>query len=91
MDGITDLPYRCIVKKVFDKYNIDHELWLWTEFMNADGYMTHPARLIKHLICTDFDTPLFAQIYGGNEDTLIKTAQDIERKYPYFTGIELNI
>lgn len=59
--------------------------------MNADGYMTHPARLIKHMIHHSQETPLYAQIYGGNEDTLIKTAQDIERKYPSFAGIELNI
>lgn len=91
MDGITDLPYRTIVKKIFDRYNIDHELRLWTEFMNADGYMTHPARLVKHLIHHNQEIPLYAQIYGGNEDTLIKTAQDIERKYPSFAGIELNI
>jgi tRNA-dihydrouridine synthase len=91
MDGITDLPYRTIVKKIFDTYNTDHELRLWTEFMNADGYMTHPAKLIKHMIHHTKEIPLYAQIYGGNEDTLIKTAQDIEDKYPSFAGIELNI
>jgi tRNA-dihydrouridine synthase len=91
MDGITDLPYRTIVKKIFDAYNTDHELWLWTEFMNTDGYMTQPAKLIKHLIHHEQEVPLFAQIYGWNPDTLIKTAQDIEQKYPTFAGIELNI
>lgn len=91
MDGITDLPYRTIVKKIFDMYNTDHELWLWTEFMNTDGYMTHPAKLVKHLIHHEQEIPLYAQIYGGNPDTLIKTAQDIEHKYPTFAGVELNI
>ena len=91
MDGITDLPYRTIVKKIFDTYNTDHELRLWTEFMNTDGYMTHPAKLIKHLIHHEQEIPLFAQIYGWNPDTLIKTAQDIEQKYPSFAGVELNI
>ena len=91
MDGITDLPYRTIVKKIFDTYNTDHKLRLRTEFMNSDGYMTNPAKLIKHLIHHNQETPLYAQIYGGNPDTLIKTAQDIERKYPSFAWIELNI
>jgi len=84
MDGITDLPYRTIVKKIFDTYNTDHELRLWTEFMNTDGYMTHPAKLVRHLIHHEQEIPLYAQIYGGNPDTLIKTAQDIENKYPSF-------
>jgi len=91
MDGITDLPYRTIVKKIFDTYNTDHELRLWTEFMNTDGYMTNPAKLVKHLVHHDQEIPLYAQIYGWNPDTLIKTAQDIEKKYPSFAGIELNI
>lgn len=91
MDGITDLPYRTIVKKIFDTYNTDHELRLRTEFMNSNGYMTNPAKLIKHLIHHNQEVPLYAQIYGGNPDTLIKTAQDIERKYPSFAWIELNI
>ncbi len=59
--------------------------------MNTDGYMTHPAKLVKHLIHHEQEIPLFAQIYGWNPDTLIKTAQDIERKYPSFAGVELNI
>ena len=91
MDSITDLPYRTIVKKIFDQYNTKDELRLWTEFMNTDGYMTSPSRMIKHLIHHDQEIPLYAQIYGGNIDTLIKTAQDIEHKYPTFAGIELNI
>ncbi|HMT26897.1 MAG TPA: tRNA-dihydrouridine synthase family protein [Candidatus Absconditabacterales bacterium] len=92
MDGITNSAYRIIVKQIFDKYNKnpDHKLGLWTEFMNADGYCINPSRLIHHIIRTEFETPLIAQIYGGNEDMLIKAAQDIDKKY-FFSGIELNI
>ncbi len=64
MDGITDLPYRTIVKRIFDIYNTDHKLRVWTEFMNTDGYMTHPAKLIKHLIHHEQEIALIAQIYG---------------------------
>lgn len=59
--------------------------------MSADGYMINPSRLVKHLITRQHEKNCIAQIYGGNNDTLVKTAQDIERKYPYFRGIELNI
>ena len=82
MDGITDCPYRLIVQDIFARYKRpeDH-LFTWTEFMSADGY----------LITTSTEAHLIAQIYGGNRDTLITTAIDIEQKYPSFAGIELNI
>ncbi len=59
--------------------------------MNADGYMINPPRLVRHIVLNDAETKLIAQIYGWNEDTLVKTAIDIERKYPQYMGIELNI
>lgn len=92
MDGVTDFPFRSLVQDIFEKYKKpDQELWSWTEFMSADGYMINPSRLIKHLITNPDEKNLIAQIYGGNIDTLTKTAQDIEHKYPSFAGIELNI
>ena len=91
MDGVTDLAYRTIVQDVVKQYNTADTLRTWTEFMNTDGYMTHPSRLVKHLIHQDQEKKLIAQIYGWNPDTLIKTAIDIEQKYPSFFGIELNI
>jgi Trp operon repressor len=59
--------------------------------MSADGYMINPSRLIKHLIKDKTEQHLIAQIYGGNIDTLTKTIQDIQKKYPDFMGVELNI
>lgn len=92
MDGVTDYPYRKIVKEIFQYYNNTKDiLRTWTEFMSADGYMINPSRLVKHLINDSTEEHLIAQIYGWNIDTLVKTAQDIEKKYPWFHGIELNI
>ncbi len=93
MDGITDYIYRRIVQEIFDQYG-DHDnfqLWKWTEFMSANGYMINPSRLVTHLTTSSDEQHLRAQIYWWNIDTLLKTAQDIERKYPFFTWIELNI
>ena len=56
--------------------------------MSADGYMINPSRLVKHLIKDKTEQQLIAQIYGGNIDTLIKTTQDIEKKYPDFFEFE---
>jgi len=43
-------------------------------------------------MCTKSQEPLIAQIYGGDEEKLIRVAQDIQKKYAeYFSCIELNI
>lgn len=93
MDGVTDYSYRRITQEIFDRYGEKHHHTLWkrTEFMSADGYMINPSRLVKHLITCKDENNLIAQIYGWNIDTLLKTAQDIEKKYPFFQWIELNI
>lgn len=92
MDGVTDYPYRILVEKIFSKYwEKENELRKRTEFMSADWYMINPSRLVKHLIKSPNEKRLIAQIYWWNKDTLIKTAQDIEKKYPGFFWIELNI
>ena len=93
MDGVTDYPYRIIVEEIFIKYwDINKNiLRKRTEFMSADWYMINPSRLVKHLIKDKNENKLIAQIYWWNIDTLIKTAQDIEKKYPWFFWIELNI
>ena len=66
MDGITDIVYRTIVTRIFNKYNKDSQTRLRTrtEFMNADGYMIQPAKLIKHLMHHEQEQTLIAQIYG---------------------------
>lgn len=93
MDGVTDYTYRRIVQEIFDNYGDQkkHTLWKRTEFMSADGYMINPSRLVKHLITSSDEKNVIAQIYWWNIDTLLKTAQDIERKYNLFQWIELNI
>jgi tRNA-dihydrouridine synthase len=63
---------------------------LWTEFMSADGYYHNPPGVVKHLLKTDYDHETIAQIFGGNTDTLLHCAQDIDKKYD-FAGIELNM
>jgi tRNA-dihydrouridine synthase len=71
------------VKEIFDKYGEkdNYELYLWTEFMNADGYIINPVGVMKHLMMTKEQAPVIAQIFGGNEDMLIKCFKDIQEKY----------
>jgi len=105
MDGYTDCAFRQIVKEIFLKYGEQdkYELFLRTEFMNADGYIINPLGVLKHLMTTSEHTPVIAQIFGGNEDMLVKCFEDIQQKYfnnwklkiknwkSIFSWIELNM
>ena len=91
MDGVTNCATRLITKKVFDNYHSnDDTLQLWTEFMNADGFIINPSKVIRHIMTTPDQKPI-AQIYGGNQKTLWQTAKILVHHYQdLFSGIELN-
>jgi tRNA-dihydrouridine synthase len=81
MDGITTCATRLLTKEIFDHYgNVDDTFQLWTEFMNVDGFLINPEKVVRHLQTTPGQLPL-AQIYGGNEETLVEAAMKIEREY----------
>ena len=93
MDGFTDTAMRLIVADIFARYGEKekYELMLWTEFMTADGYHARPRGVMQHLLTVPHGTPTIAQIFGGNLETLLFTAGEIQKKYAnIFTGIELN-
>ena len=93
MDWFTDCAMRQITQNIFDKYwnKSDFNLWLWTEFMTADGYMRNPSWVIKHLLTNSDQKNLIAQIFWWNQENLVNTAVDIQIKYSkYFKWIELN-
>lgn len=91
MDGITDCAYRLICKEVFDTYKHPEDtLMLWTEFMSADGYVHNPLWVVKHLQHIDTASPVIAQIFGGDKESLVACARDIDKIY-HFTGIEVNM
>ncbi len=94
MDWFTDCAMRDITQNIFNKYwnKSDYELKLRTEFMTADGYDRNPWWVIKHLLTTKDQKNLIAQIFWWKQETLVKTAIDIQNKYwKYFKWIELNI
>ena len=105
MDGFTDCAFRQIVKEIFEKYweKDKYELILWTEFMNADGYIINPIWVVKHLLTSKEQSPVIAQIFWGNEEMLLKCFSDIQNKYSnnpkskiqnpkfHFSWLELNM
>ena len=93
MDGITDLPYRVITKKIFNKYNInpDNKLRLRSEFMTSDWFLACPENVVKSIINTQYEFPIILQIFGWNEDKLLDTALKIQNLYwDKIAWIELN-
>lgn len=65
MDGFTDCAFRQITKEIFDQYGEKdkYALFLWTEFMNADGYIINPLGVVKHLLTDKDQIPVIAQIF----------------------------
>ena len=58
MDGITNCATRLITKKIFDRYkNQNDTLQLRTEFMNADGFIINPSKVIRHILTTPEQLP----------------------------------
>lgn len=93
MDGITDLPYRVITKKIFNKYNInpDNKLRLWSEFMTSDWFLACPENVAKSIINSPYEFPIILQIFGWNEEKLLDTALKIQDLYwNKIAWIELN-
>ncbi len=93
MDGITNCAYRIIAKELFEKHNTDPNsvFWMRTEFMNVEGFMREPWRLIHHLMKTDYEDKTVAQIYWADHHDLVQSAMFIDQYMPDFMGIELNI
>jgi len=40
-----------------------YDFVLWTEFMNADGYIINPPGVAKHLMTTNEQVPVIAQVF----------------------------
>lgn len=94
MDGFTDCAFRQITKEIFEQYGDKdrYQLQLWTEFMNADGYLINPRGVIKHLLVTQQQAPVIAQIFGSDEKMIVQCFRDIQEHYgQFFAGIELNM
>ncbi len=92
MDGITDMPFRIIVKEIFEKYNKDKnkELLLFTEFVSSDGFVHNFDGVKNHLVFSKKEKPIICQIFGSDLYKLSYTAKKIDENYD-FDWIDLNV
>lgn len=84
MDDVTDSVFRRMVASCAapDLY--------YTEFVNVDGLQS-PGRpkLVKKILFTEDEKPIFAQLWGKNPDNFHKTAAELVDMG--FAGIDLNM
>lgn len=84
MDDVTDTVFRQMVGACAapDLY--------FTEFVNVDGLQSPGrAHLMKKILFTEADKPLFVQLWGKNPENFRKTAAEMVEMG--FAGIDLNM
>lgn len=97
MAEVTDAAFRQMIAK-YSRHGKKNGLpaqaggpdVFWTEFVSCDGLMS-PGReaLLRDLAYTKGEHPIVAQIFGGNPDTFLKTAELIAKLG--FDGIDINM
>lgn len=91
MAGVTDAAFRQIIAKYsrHGKQGGGPDVF-WTEFVSCDG-LCSPGRevLLRDLAYTEGERPIVAQVFGGNPDTFLKTAELIAELG--FDGIDINM
>jgi tRNA-dihydrouridine synthase B len=83
IDGYTDCAFREIVKKYG---NPD---LMFTEFVNVQGLIQAPERLIDTLRYTEFQRPIIAQLFGKEPEYFYKAALVV--CHLGFDGIDINM
>ena len=68
MDGVTDFPFRSIVKK-YGKPDV-----IFTEFANVEGICNGAPQILKHFDFNDTQRPLVAQVFGKNPNHFYQVA-----------------
>ncbi len=80
MEDVTDLPFRMICKR----YGADI---VYTEFISSDGLVRDARRSMEKLRLSDEEHPVAIQIFGGDQDTMVRAAQKAEESEPDFIDI----
>lgn len=83
MDGVTDQPYRHIMKK-YGQPDL-----IMTEFTSAEGINRNAIRLFRDFMYDESQRPIVAQIFGKEPAAFRATALIVA--YLGFDGIDLNM
>lgn len=75
MEDISDPPFRALCKK----HGAD---LMYTEFISSDGLIRDAHKSIQKLDIYDYERPIGIQMFGGEEDAMVQSAQIIEKANP---------
>lgn len=80
MEDVSDPPFRYVCKK----YGAD---LMYTEFISSEGLIRHAAKSVQKLDIYDYERPIGIQIFGGEEDAMVQSAQIVEQANPNLIDI----
>ena len=80
MEDVSDPPFRHLCKK----HGAD---MLYTEFISSDGLMRDAEKSIKKLDIFDDERPIGIQIFGGDFEPMIRSAEIVEAAKPNLLDI----
>lgn len=85
MYDVTDAPFRAVIAK-YGKPDV-----IWTEFVSAEGLNNEQGRerLEHHLIFSEIEKPIVAQIFGSHPEHFAPTSELCAQKG--FDGIDINM
>ena len=75
MEDVSDPPFRHLCKK----HGAD---MLYTEFISADGLIRDADKSMKKLDIFEDERPVGIQIFGGDEDAMVRSAAIVEQAKP---------
>lgn len=75
MEDVSDPPFRALCKK----YGADV---MYTEFISSEGLIRDAAKSVQKLDIFEYERPIGIQIFGGDIDSMIKSAEICEQAKP---------
>ncbi|MCO5232051.1 MAG: tRNA dihydrouridine synthase DusB [Chitinophagales bacterium] len=75
MEDISDPPFRALCK-------MNGADLMYTEFISSEGLIRDAKKSIQKLDIYDYERPIGIQFFGGEEDSMVQSAQIIEKVNP---------
>ena len=75
MEDVSDPPFRALCKK----HGAD---LMYTEFISSEGLIRDAAKSVQKMDIFEYERPIGVQIFGSDEESMVKAAQIIEEVQP---------
>lgn len=75
MEDVSDPPFRALCKE----HGCD---MMYTEFISVEGLIRDASKSVQKLDIYDYERPIGIQIFGANEDSMVRAAAIVEEAKP---------